>query len=173
MNEVFEYGAQLNGARSVGVDLAVEGVRLLVQPQTADRNASAREIAERIAANEVANRALVVNFEAARDEVSRLREQIRKLEARLAEQRTINEAAIAGRRRFFGPVLMRPVSGDWSGDVWLLDPEKKERGSGLRFASLAEVRALHPELWTIAVTDDGVLLDAWGACERPAKQEVP
>jgi hypothetical protein len=57
---------------------------------------------------------------------------------------------------------MRTVSGDWHGEVWLLDPVKQERGRGLRFANVAEVRALHPELWVVSVQGDDVLLDAWG-----------
>ena len=159
--EIIEYGQRMNGARSIGVDFALDGVRVLIEPSTSDGNATARELADRIADDENTRLALSVQLEAERNEARRLREQIRKLETKLAEQRAISEAAISGRRRFFGPVLMRPVKSDWSGEVWLLDPEKKERGAGLRFASVAEVRTLHPELWVVAVTDDGVLLDAW------------
>jgi hypothetical protein len=160
LTEIIEYGQRTgDGARNVGVDL--DGVRLLVQPSSAKDNGAARALAERIISDEDARLVLAVQLEAERNDAARLREQIRRLEAKLSEQRAINEAAIAGRRRFFGPVLMKPVAADWAGEVWLLDPERKERGSGLRFASVAEVRALHPELWIVAITDDGVLLDAW------------
>lgn len=165
--EVFAYGQRIDGAQNLGVDFG--GVRLLVQPSTAHDNEAARQLAGRIADSETERQLLEGKLETSRFEANHLREQVRKLEAKLAERRAINEAAIAGRRRFFGRVLVRPVNRDWSGEVWLLDPEKKERGMGLRFASLAEVRALHPELWIVDVTDDGVLLDAWG--EPPAPRE--
>lgn len=73
---------------------------------------------------------------------TRIRALTLKVES--AEQRL--EAAETGRRRFFGQVLLVPVrAGEWSGEVWLQDPVKGDRGTALRFASLMEVRALHPE----------------------------
>lgn len=71
------------------------------------------------------------------------------------------EAAIEGKRRFFGAVLMAPEKkDDWSGAIWLQDPIKRSAGFGLRFESLAAVRVAHPELWPVSSSADGILMDA-------------
>ena len=160
--EVTQYGAREGGIRAVGVRTA-DGMAVLVTPPDAKHNEAAKRLALDVGAQSQADAVLRAALEQARAEVELLKEVGRNLDRKLAEARQINDAAIAGRRRFFGPVLMKPViSGDWSGEVWLLDPVKLERGTGLRFISVAEVRALHPELWVVSTTADGVLLDAWG-----------
>lgn len=155
------YGPRAQGGRNLG--LTLNGVQVLLSPQDEARQADAERIAVSVLENETAREALLARIQAMEAEVADLRghlEQARS-KVRAAEERAT--AATTGRRRFFGAVLLRPAQpGAWDGPVWLLDPEKKERGSGLRFASLAEVRQMHPELWVIAVTADGVLLDAWG-----------
>jgi hypothetical protein len=164
-----EYGQRGDGAHNVGVDLEHLGVRVLVQPSGADENKAARLVAERICDGEEHVSRLQAEADALRLDNRALWGRVAALRTELRTAQTINEAAIAGRRRFFGAVLMTPVTpGDWTGEVWLLDPAKRERGYGLRFNSLAEVRALHPELWVVRVEPDGaILLDAWATKVSP------
>lgn len=155
------YAARVNGARTVSFD-AGDDVRVLVEPGSEDGNARAQTLAAELSdvaqTRELASAAEL----AAKVEVDAVREQLFKARAQIQRLEAINAAAIAGRWRFFGPVLMKPAKpGDWTGEVWLLDPVKQECGQALCFASVAEVRALHPELWVICTTVDGVLLDAW------------
>lgn len=131
------------------------GFRVLVEPNDEAQNAAAMDLARRIAGDES-------RLAGAKSEAATLREQVERLEAKVRDLRAVNEAATTGRRRFFGPVLLKAGTEGWAGPVWLLDPEKQERGTGLLFASLAEARSMHPELWVIGTTADGVLLDAWG-----------
>ncbi len=156
------YGARDNGARAVGVDVA-EGVTVLVTPSSGEHNDAALAVA-RDARDAGCERArLRAELERAKRTQDVLAKRILELEAQrdAADARAV--AATQGRRRFFGPVLMVPARpGDWSGEVWLLDPDKRERGRALVFASVAEVHAMHPELWVVEVRDGGVLLDAWG-----------
>lgn len=86
-------------------------------------------------------------------------EALSERDERAALARSALVSAINGRRRFFGPVLCVPGRDGWAGEVWLHDPEKRERGSGLAFESLARLRELHPELWIVRTQGDGVLLD--------------
>ena len=162
MFELTEYGGDIHcGTRNVGVDLG--DVEILVKPHHKDSNAEAKAVAERIVSTEIAFATLNVRNAALEALVTRLEAQNAKLEAKVATANAVNRAAIAGRRQFFSAVLMQPVKpDDWAGEVWLLDPVKKGDGFGLRFASVAEVRALHPELWVVETNADGVLLDAWG-----------
>jgi len=143
---------------------SVPGANVLVSP-TGDGNAqTTHEVAARILDTEAWAAAKVAEIARLDRLVSELRDRAERAESKLSHQRVINEAAIAGKRRFFSAVLMKPTApGDWSGEVWLMDPTKQEKGNALRFSSLAEVRAEHPELWVTGTTDDGVLLDAWGS----------
>lgn len=150
---IHRYAEQPDGRRNIGVDVG-ENVTVLVSP----RSTEAQGEAERLAL-------LVVDHHA---ELESLRAQLAEREALLATARAraaaaeaARDAALTGRRRFFGRVLMKPATaGIWDGPVWLLDPEKQEKGLGLRFDSAAEVRLAHPELWVVGMSQDGVLLDA-------------
>lgn len=157
------YGARDNGARAVGVDVT-EGVTVLVTPSDGQHNEAALAVA-RDAHDAGCERAtLRTELDHAKRAHERLLKRIRELEEQREAAETRAIAATHGRRRFFGPVLLVPARpGDWSGEVWLLDPIKREHGRALVFASVAEVRAMHPELWVVEVRDGGVLLDAWGA----------
>jgi hypothetical protein len=155
-SDVIQFGPRASGARSCAVTLE-GGLRVLVEPSEEGQNADAIALARRIVSGEAA-------LSAAKEEALAATARTERLAARVRELEAANTAGLTGRRRFFGPVLMKPVaSGDWVGPILLLDPEKKERGQALIFSTLAEVRAVHPELWVIGTTVDGVLLDAWGA----------
>lgn len=159
---VTTYSTRENGARALGLQ-PTEGVSVLITPSTAAENARAAEIAKQFLNAEQVDEARVTCIGLQRAEIEALKTRLREAQVRIAALERINEAAILGRRRFFGPVLMKPaVAGDWSGEVWLMDPTKRERGTALRFKTVAEVRALHPELWVIGTSSDGVMLDAWG-----------
>ena len=146
------YGRNAAGGRNIGVALP-SGTSVLIYSGGEAEDKSARELADRIVDGE---RALEV-LRAERDQARSQRN------AALAEASRLDRSlrsAISGRRRFFGPVLCRPAGTDWSGPVWLLDPKKQERGLGLRFESLADLRQQHPELWPVGTLEGGVLLDA-------------
>ncbi len=162
--DVTVYGVGLDGTQKASVDL--ENVRVLIEPKHATHNDEARAVAGRIADGER-------EASLQRGRIADLEAQVKLLQAAVREARAINEAMIFGRRRFFGPVLMRPVSGDWKGEVWLLDPTKQERGRGLRFANVAEVHTLHPELWVVGTSDGGVLLDAFALHTPRAPMPAP
>lgn len=148
----FVYGQNGGGGRNVGLD--VRGVRVLLQSDGAAEDERVLRLARDIQAG-------VAALDAERARAAEATRRTERLARELDTARAALGAATTGRRRFFGPVLCRPATpGDWSGPVWLLDPEKGERGSGLRFASLAELRAVHPELWIVGCVDGGVLLDA-------------
>lgn len=151
--DITQYGPRASGGRACAVTLP-SGLRVLVDPSEESQNQAALDVARRTVEGEA-------SLAAALADITRLREQVQRLENKVRDLRTINEAAITGRRRFFGPVLLKAGPDGWTGAVWLLDPDKKERGLGLQFASLAEVHTMHPELWVIGTTADGVLLDAW------------
>lgn len=160
--EITQYAPSASGARAVEIRMD-DGLSVLVRPTISEENGRAKLLAQSIAAVEQFR----TDAEAAVHEQklfnAELARQLRQARARVAELERINEAAITGRRRFFGPVLMKPAkTGDWSGAVWLLDPDKLDSGLGIFFASVADVHALHPELWVVNVTADGVLLDASG-----------
>lgn len=160
--QVTEYMARADGTQMLGME-PIEGVRVTIDPTGPEYQKRARQLAVAItdAALEQEAQRLAINAVQSANET--LSEQLHKARARISELEALNAAASSGRRRFFGAVLMRPCRpGDWSGEVWLLDPVKQERGTGLRFASVSEVREMHPELWVVSAVDDGVLLDAWG-----------
>ena len=93
--------------------------------------------------------------------IARLRDALQRVQTERDRAVRALEAAVEGKRRFFGPVLMAPEKkDDWSGPIWLQDPVKRNAGFGLRFESLAAVRAAHPELWPVSSSADGILLDA-------------
>jgi hypothetical protein len=160
-SRVTVYGQRQDGARNLGLE--VGGIRVLLTPPDEEHQVEAGRLAAWLLEQEVERGTLLARLRAAEEEAETLRGHLQRAReaVRAADERA--NAAIAGRRRFFGPVLLQPArAGDWTGEVWLLDPEKQGRGSGLRFASLAEVRAMHPELWVVGVAEDGILLDAWG-----------
>jgi hypothetical protein len=156
---ITKYGKNEAGGHHFGV--TVEGMHVLVRSDSAETDERAHKIAKRVEnATEDYFEARHIEAEARRKTAS-LSEMIQRADARAAEARQALEAATTGRRRFFGPVLLVPaIDGDWKGPVWLQDPVKRDRGSALRFASVAEVRAVHPELWIVEMTPHGILLDA-------------
>jgi len=162
-DSITQYGAGPNGSRAVGVEIA-DGLHVLVTPRSEELNERAMDTARRVvdqATADCAARSTILDLQNTNASLS---QQLLRAQTQIAELERINQAAIAGRRRFFGPVLMRPEKpADWSGPVWLMDPEKQERGQCLPFNSVAEVHAMHPELWVVKADADGVLLDAWGS----------
>lgn len=148
MRDIHVYGASANGGHAVGLD--VGDLRVLVTPSGPECDSAAVELAKSIAAtHELAER-----LRASEAENVRLRALVEKEQAALRH-------ALMGKRRFFGRALLTPeLPGDWSGAVWLYDPDKREQGMGLRFHSLRDVRETYPELWVVGTVDGGVLLDA-------------
>lgn len=147
------YSDQGDGRRNIGVDVG-DHVTVLVSPRSAD----AQSEAERIASLLLDHQAEVGLVRTALSECQSARAGALK-RASMAEA-ALN-AALSGKRRFFGRVLMKPTTaGNWEGAVWLLDPDKQEMGLGLRFDSVADVRRAYPELWVVGMTADGVFLDA-------------
>lgn len=160
MIKIHEYMKGASGARNLGFE-AADGVHVLIQPSGAEHQKRAQQVAVAFAnaALEQQAQQMALNGLQSANEV--MAGQLRKAHARIAELEAANEAAVTGRRRFNGPVLLKPTRpGMWTGEVWLLDPAKQERGFGLRFESLAEVRRLHPELWIVQSDEFGVVLDA-------------
>lgn len=161
---ITRYGqTRVDAGRCIGVQVR-PGLQVLVTPSTPADEVDADALARRILDTEADAAASRVAITALQNANKSLAEKVRRLEAMLADARDLNHRAIAGRRRFFGPVALSPErDGQWDGPVWLLDPEKLEPGNGLRFESLAELRSMHPELWIVSVTARGdVMLDAWG-----------
>jgi len=162
MIKIHEYMANAAGARNLGFD-AAEGVRVLIQPSGSEHQKRAQQVAIAFADAALEQQAQKLALDGLQSANESLADLLRKARARIAELEAANEASLTGRRRFLGPVLMKPTRpGDWSGDVWLLDPVKQERGFGLRFDSVSEVHRAHPELWVVASVDGGVLLDGFG-----------
>lgn len=153
------FGVNPRGGRTVGIK--VNGLTVNVFADGPEQSLPARELAVAILdAGELHDRAVQAKRMHA-EETEALRSTMRRFTSERDRAEEALLCAAEGRRRFFGPVLCVPVNaGDWSGPVWLLDPEKQESGFGLRFESLLEVRALHPELWIVDVTERGVLLDS-------------
>lgn len=152
MDDVVVYGRNSGGGHHVGT--VVDGLRVLVSSDSEGTDERAVRLAEAI-------RDAGHEREVAARDLRACNEHRRRLSAERDGARHALQAAIAGRRRFNGPVLLVPaMAGDWSGAVWLQDPEKRDRGFGLRFESLAEVREAHPELWVVGMNEHGVLLDA-------------
>lgn len=161
--KIHEYMPSASGGRNLGFD-AAEGVHVLIQPSGPEYQKRAQQVAVAFADAALEQQAQKLALDALSKANETLAEQLRKARARIAELERANEAAVTGRRWFFGPVLVKPAKrGDWSGVVWLMDPVKQERGLGLAFSSLAELRQMHPELWIVEPRDGGVLLDAFNA----------
>lgn len=162
MTEVTQFMATGGGERSCG--FSDSEVNILVTPQGTTTNARALEIATALAERRAdpkviglqnENADLQARIERISDVLARTRLRAERGESRL-------ESALTGRRQFFGPVLARPaVAGDWSGEIFLLDPVKQEQGRALAFASMKALRLAHPELWIVDVTSDGILMDGW------------
>jgi len=165
--EVFIYGRNGNGGHNVCVE--VDGTRVLVESRGEEHDKEverlARSIAEKHEANVVAEGERRANNQRVRD----LSEMLNRANERARMARSALQSALNGRRRFFGPVLCVAGPEGWAGEVWLLDPEKRESGSGLVFDSLAHLREMHPELWIVRPHADGILLDV---CPIPKTVEV-
>lgn len=142
------YGQSANGGHAVGIDFG--NLRVLVTPSGPEDDAAAVKLAQTVAAaGELADR-----LRTAADDNARLRAAVEREQAAVRHM-------LSGKRRFFGVTLMLPeLPGDWTGPVWLHDPDKRDRGMSLRFPSLRAVRETYPELWVVGVLDGGVLLDA-------------
>lgn len=153
------YGTNGSGGHNVGVE--VDGHQVLIQSSGPEDDAACVRLAESIENAGTLAEQLEETKRRHAEELAAAKAANEALRARLAQAEASLRAAIEGERRFFGPALCVPANaGDWSGPVWLLDPEKRENGFGLRFESVRELRAAHPELWIVDVTDGGVLVDA-------------
>lgn len=153
MAEITQFRKLENGSRTLGVRMG--SVSVLLQPDGEEHQADAQRIAEQIsgAADRMAQLEAEVSSKGA--VIADLRRRVEASEARLG-------ALLDGKRRFFGPVLVKPnTPGDWTGTAWALDPDKQEGARGIMFASLSALRWEHPELWPIGVMDGGILMDAW------------
>lgn len=146
--DIHVYGAGANGGHAVGLD--VGNLRVLVTPSGPEDDVAAVKLAQAVAsAHELTER-----LRATAEDNARLRALVEKEQAAVRHMLT-------GNRRLFGAALLLPeLAGDWTGPVWLYDPDKREKGIGLRFPSLLAVRETYPELWVVGVVDGGVLLDA-------------
>jgi hypothetical protein len=152
-DRLHRYSDQGDGRRNIGVDVG-EHVTVLVSPRSADAQAEAERIAFMLLDHQT-------EVEQVRTTLSQCRADLDGARTRASEAEAALNAALSGKRRFFGRVLMKPATaGNWEGVVWLLDPDKQEMGLGLRFNSAADVRRAYPELWVVGMTADGVLLDA-------------
>ena len=166
------YGVREDGGRNVSVDCGACSV--LVRPSGVEANQEAIELAERIASETVAFDTLEKRIadlsESNQKRIADLSESNQKLRAELALERTRAEELLAGKSRFFAPVVMVPrdLNVGWDGPVLLLDHEKLWRGRSLEFESVASVHREFPGLWVVrpcalehGIT--GVLLDGWKA----------
>jgi len=162
------YGANPSGGRNVGIE--IDGLSVLITSNGPEDNARARQLGELLEAPLEAVELVLQaqgrlhtyqSIAESKDEV------IHKLEARIAELRAKLDVAAkeASRPYFFGPVLLARASDDdteWTGEVDLLDPVRRDRGWGMRFASVAAVFAEYPRLNFLCTTEHGVLLDTPG-----------
>lgn len=151
--QITRYAPHADGRYNIGIDVT-DRITVLITPRDVDAQAAAEFSATLIAdQHEEVNR-----LRAALDES---RNALIRAKANATQAENALDAALKGTRRFFGPVLLKPeMPGDWKGAVWLLDPDKQEKGWGLRFDSLADVRREYSELWIAARVNDGILLDA-------------
>lgn len=155
--EIFVYGKNAGGGRNVGVE--VDGIRVLVESSGEETDKAAEKLARSIAERHEANTVAEGERESFRRKELELCARIDREVARTREARSALACVINGRRRFFGPVLCVAGPNGWGGEVWLQDPEKRDRGMGLSFSSLVELRRIHPELWIVRPEGDGILLD--------------
>lgn len=162
-SEIFIYGVNSAGGRNIGID--IDGTRILVESRGEKHDHHVENVSRAIVEKLDALRISESERAAHRAKVEELSDMIQRANFRAKSARDALVAAIEGRRRFFGPVFVVPcIDGDWSGEVWLLDPEKRDRGYGLRFSSLRILREEHPELWIVRPDGDGILLDV---CPMP------
>lgn len=153
MVEIVRFMRRADGSYNLGVDVG-DSVHVLVEPTNIDAQAHAEETASLLARQTDK----ITDLER---EVATLRESLQRVRAARDAAETSLSHVLTGERRFFGQVLVKPATpGAWDGEVWLLDPEKQERGWGMRFASMADVRREYPELWPVGVVEGGILLDA-------------
>lgn len=153
------FGQNGRGGHSVG--LRAGSVAVLLTSDGPETDAACVELAHEIRSANDRLEIRAAQVERHEAEVESLRAKLRVLTAERDALRDTIEHATRGARRFNGPVLCKPHSADaWDGAVWLLDPEKQDGGFGLYFASLAEVRRAHPELWIVGLSEGGILLDA-------------
>jgi len=145
------YGRAHHGGRSCSIDL--RGHRVLISSGGPEQDASAQALASDLLTADW-------QIEAARREAAHAKETAHSARADANANREALGAVLIGTRRFFGPVLLVPGAHGWDEEVWLLDPEKGERGTGLRFGSLQILWINHPELRPVGVHGQGILLDA-------------
>ena len=151
-----------DGGRNVGVHGADGARRALIQSAGPEDDARCLAVATMVADADAAVDAHLAVVRSLERENADLRRKLENVSRQRDVARELHASAISGHRRFSGPVLCKPaLPGKWGGDVWLLDPIAQERGFGLRFDSLADVRRAHPELWIVDVRDGGILLDAF------------
>jgi len=88
-------------------------------------------------------------------------EKLRRADAMLSDARRQLDRALTGRAGFSrGPFAIEPhTDGDWTGEVWLMDPVKLGSGTGFRYASLADLWRAWPELRPIR-TESGRIIVA-------------
>ncbi len=150
--DVTEYMRRGDGTRALGV--RVGGVQITLTPD-ADSQKLARQIAARIVDAELDAKAQQVALDGLQHANEALATRVRELRAALADAERRVDAAVTGKRRLFGRVLLRVES---SGVTWLMQPEKREAGFCLRYESLAECRRAHPELWPTGELDGGCIV---------------
>lgn len=162
------YGlANTYGGHDVEVGVG-DDFRVSIRPRGPEHDAAALDLASAIVDASAVQAQIEVERRAREEDRAAANATFVRLSAERDAAHAALRAAVEGRRRFFGPVLCMPATeDDWSGEVWLLDPDKRESGFGLRFKSLAEVRERHPELWIVGVVNGGVLLDAARLPEAP------
>lgn len=168
MADVFVYGRNGNGGHNVGLE--VDGTRVLIESRGEEHDKEVERLARSIAERHEANAVAEGEREAHRHRERELSQMVKRANERARMARSALESVLNGRRRFFGPVLCVAGRDGWSGEVWLLDPQKRESGSGLAFDSLAHLREMHPELWIVRPEGDGILLDV---CPIPKTEEAP
>lgn len=148
---VTQYGRDFCGGQSCAVEL--RGLRVLVNASGEASNEAVARLAEDLVTMDW-------QLEAARREATHAKTSADEARASANASRAALGAVLVGQRRFFGPVLLVPGALGWDGEVWLLDPEKQDGGTGLRFGSLRILWINHPELRPVGVQGQGILLDA-------------
>lgn len=148
---VTTYGRAHHGGRSCAIEL--RGLRVLINSDGPEQDAGTQALASDLLTMDW-------QLEVARREADHAKKTAEVAHADANASRESLGAVLVGRRRFFGPVLLVPGANGWDEEVWLLDPEKGERGTGLRFGSLRILWINHPELRPVGVHGQGILLDA-------------
>lgn len=120
-------------------------IEVQVRPTLAEQQPQAEELAAMIA-NDLG-------------QVAEVRAECRRTTTAAVMRRKDAERSVdlmtAPGQRFFGPVLVRPLSGaDWSGRVCLVDPVKGFGGFGFEFPSLVDLWRSMPDLRPQAAGQD-------------------